>query len=264
MKAFYIIILFLTIFSACTQTGDKKRNDAIVDTLSYTYKTYKLASSNIVDNDGKKDTTYYKASYPSFSRNDINELVSKQFITNINPDTQYNSIEEEGKAFIANFDDFIKMDEYPRAWYSEMKAQVTQNTKNFLAISLDLNNYTGGAHGNYAILYLNYDPVKKDTLSLHDIIPETKYTHLTKVGEEIFRKQEGLSADQPLGDAYFFEENNFHLNSNFTLTPKGLLFLYNVYEIKPYAAGSTELLIPYQSIDSLLTDQGKLIQTQLK
>lgn len=263
MKAFYITIFSVAILSACNQSGEKKKAVA-VDTLNYAYKTYILASSNVVDNDGKKDTSYYKAIYPSFDKKEINELVSKQFITNINPDTQYNSIEEEGKAFIANFDDFIKMDEYPRAWYSELNAKVIQNTKDYLALSIDLNNYTGGAHGNYSTLYLNYDLSKNDTLSLNDIIPQAKYSQLTKVGEEIFRKQEGLTTNQSLSDSYFFEDNLFHLNTNFTLTSKGLLFLYNIYEIKPYAAGSTELLIPYQLIDSLMTDQGKLIQSQLK
>lgn len=263
MKVFYISILSLIILSACNRNVDKKK-EVVADTINYTYKTYYLASNNVVENDGQKDTSYYKVVYPSFNKKEINELVSKQFITNINPDTQYNSIEEEGKAFIANFDDFIKMDEYPRAWYSELNAKVIQNTKDYLALSIDLNNYTGGAHGNYSTLYLNYDLSKNDTLGLHDIIPQIKYPQLTKIGEDIFRKQENLTADQTLGDSYFFEDNAFHLNSNFTLTSKGLLFLYNIYEIKPYAAGSTKLLIPYQLIDSLMTDRGKLIQSQLK
>ena len=42
------------------------------------------------------------------------------------------------------------------------------------------------------------------------------------------------------------------VNDNFTLTPKGLKFLYNVYEIKAYAFGVTELEIPYEDLKEIL------------
>jgi len=35
-------------------------------------------------------------------------------------------------------------------------------------------------------------------------------------------------------------------------TDKGLKFLYNVYEIKPYASGITELEIPYEDLKGIL------------
>jgi hypothetical protein len=36
------------------------------------------------------------------------------------------------------------------------------------------------------------------------------------------------------------------------LTPVGIRFLYNQYEIKPYAAGQTDLVVPYTQIKQLL------------
>ncbi|QEL03220.1 DUF3298 and DUF4163 domain-containing protein [Olivibacter sp. LS-1] len=251
------------LFLSCN-LNNERRTVAKADTLRYRYQHYILSSKEVVDNDGKKDTTYFKAIFPEFEQKEINDLIKRQFTANRQPDTQYNSIEQEAKAFIENYEDFVKMDEYPRAWYSEMHAKVLQNKPSFLSLSLELSDYTGGAHGNYNTLFYNYDPLKVDTIGLEKIIPVEKQQSLTKIAEVIFRKQEGLSTEQALDESYFFEDNRFHLNNNFTLTPKGLLFLYNVYEIKPYAAGITELMIPYEQIDSLMTEEGKHIRTQLR
>jgi hypothetical protein len=51
---------------------------------------------------------------------------------------------------------------------------------------------------------------------------------------------------------YFFENQRFILNDNFVLTQKGIKFLFNVYEIKPYTAGITELEIPYEKLNGIL------------
>jgi hypothetical protein len=48
--------------------------------------------------------------------------------------------------------------------------------------------------------------------------------------------------------------------TNFSVTPIGIKFLYNQYEIKPYAAGITELFIPYAQIKSLLRPNSVVTQ----
>lgn len=53
-------------------------------------------------------------------------------------------------------------------------------------------------------------------------------------------------------NGYLFEKGRFVLNDNFTLTQTGIKFLYNVYEIKPYVAGITELEIPYSDLKDIL------------
>jgi len=264
MKLVYIFLFSALTLSACNSADNQTGISSTLDTLPYRYESYAVHSKHVIDNEDRKDTTYFKAFYPIFEEVEINKLISRQLTANGNPDTQYNSVQEEAAAFIENFDDFIKKDEYPRAWHTELNAKVIQNTTDYLALSLDVSNYTGGAHGNYATLFFNYDAAKKDTIGLERIIPSSKQGELTNIAERIFRKQEGIDSGQALDESYFFEDNLFHLNTNFTLSQKGLLFLYNVYEIKPYAAGTTELLIPYEQIDSLMTDQSKLIRKQLK
>ena len=41
-------------------------------------------------------------------------------------------------------------------------------------------------------------------------------------------------------------------SKNFLLSPDGIKFYYNAYEIAPYAAGPTEITIPYESLKDIL------------
>ena len=42
------------------------------------------------------------------------------------------------------------------------------------------------------------------------------------------------------------------MTDNFALTKDGLKFVYNPYEIAPYAMGQQEIVIPYSELKSLL------------
>jgi hypothetical protein len=86
---------------------------------------------------------------------------------------------------------------------------------------------------------------------------------LTKVADSIFRKQENLTPTASLKNDYFFKGDQFSLNKNFLITPLGLKFLYNQYEIKPYAAGQTVLDIPYAQIKTLL-QPGTVVDRYIK
>ena len=87
---------------------------------------------------------------------------------------------------------------------------------------------------------------------MDDIFVEGYQENLNKIAEKIFRTDEKLSDTTSLATNYFFDKNKFSLNKNFMVTPQGVSFLYNEYEIKPYSAGQTTLLIPYSQIKSLL------------
>ena len=74
---------------------------------------------------------------------------------------------------------------------------------------------------------------------------------MTKIGERIFRNDEKISSTASLTENYFFENGKFNLPENFYISNKGLVFLYNPYEIKPYVAGTTELVIPFANLKKI-------------
>jgi hypothetical protein len=101
--------------------------------------------------------------------------------------------------------------------------------------------------------FLNWNTKANKSITLSDILVKDYKDKLTPQVEAIFRKRRKAQQMMlSLAQDYFFKDNKFALNNNFSITPVGLKFLYNQYEIKPYAAGQTSLLIPYTKIKSLL------------
>lgn len=98
--------------------------------------------------------------------------------------------------------------------------------------------YLGGAHGSYVIIYYNLDRPTGRLLSIRDFVPADKEKQVLKAMEEQLckdweakdmtelRERTGITM---LGDLY--------LTNNFTLKGDSICFLFNQYEIAPYAAG---------------------------
>jgi hypothetical protein len=206
------------------------------------------------------DTTYFYVSYPEFADAKINEYVQSHLVL----DSGASSIEEMGRKFIMDYDKTYDELEYKWAWYQEKKDSVQVQTNSYIGFSSNFESFTGGAHGVYYTLYNNYDVKENKELLIGDIIDQNHSEELTKIAEAIFREQEGISETHSLTDGYFFENGIFSLPNNFILQHDGILFLYNIYEIKPYVSGYTKLLIPYGSIQDMLTSKGKEIIAELK
>lgn len=122
--------------------------------------------------------------------------------------------------------------------------------KNFATIRDEAYYFTGGAHGFGVTVYSvisaktgqpaeSWRSLVTDTLALMQLA-ETEFRQLKKIPEGTPTSQE------------WFWNGKFYLTDNFGLTTGGMLFYYNQYEIAPYSAGATELLIPWEEISPLL------------
>jgi hypothetical protein len=59
-----------------------------------------------------------------------------------------------------------------------------------------------------------------------------------------------MKRNEPLSNALF--ENSIEPTNNFCITKKGILFLYNPYEIAAYAMGEIELFIPFEELKTVV------------
>jgi len=107
-------------------------------------------------------------------------------------------------------------------------------------------NFQGGAHGIGGRNFVNYDIDTKKELSLNELV-DFNNSKFLKIAEIAYRQSDKLLPDENLMDAGWLE-NSFVLAGNFAVTTKGLLFHYNPYEIKSYASGMSEFIIPYYKI----------------
>ncbi len=136
-------------------------------------------------------------------------------------------------------------------WTFELTSHAELLAGSFLSLRTNADVFTGGAHPNSFTQLSSYELTRPDRLSLKEVVTDT--LALEQIAEEIFRQDKELDKTVNLdAEGFLFIDGKFSLNRNFQLTPKGLLFFFNSYEIAAYAYGPTELLIPYEKIKSIL------------
>lgn len=124
------------------------------------------------------------------------------------------------------------------------------NEKSLLSVGYGTYEYTGGAHGNHSTTLATYDLAQKKALTLNDVfLPKYEKT-INKALANAVRRQFNIKPNEPLSNNLF--GNSIESTNNFCITPKGILFLYNPYEIAAYAMGEIELFVPFQDVKSVV------------
>jgi len=141
-------------------------------------------------------------------------------------------------------------------WDDEYTLELFSSTKHTFTISFSGGGYTGGAHGNYGISFSNYNIKNGKKINLSDLISNGKKS-LSRAVEKYYRQKNGIKPNENL-TSYDWFNDKFILAENFAITDKGIYFLYNSYEIKPYSSGQTNLLVPYKYLKNVLDFSGVL------
>ena len=139
-------------------------------------------------------------------------------------------------------------------WSLESSIDIDDSHDDFVQLQLSGWSYTGGAHGNGATnTYIIEKSTGKEVL-FNDFFSDP--TAVTKLAEVYFRKLFELENDADLEEAgFWFENNQFHLNNNFSIVGDKIVFLYNRYEIAPYSGGETVLEISIEEIKSFINSK---------
>lgn len=231
-------------------TDTTKRKDQA--DLSFKYDSVKVYSKHMMTSENGTDTSKAVIVYPVFADQQINHFIEQKVMSFADEGEHYKSYQDFSKSFIENFDKFSNENKgYGQTWFMEAKIEVVSQLPEYLSTLVTHVSYEGGAHPNSVFTYLNYDPSTHKEITLQSLILPGAMEKLNAVAEKIFRKNEKLSPDESLKDTYFFENDKFSINQNFTITSKGLKFLYNPYEIKAYAFGTTELIVPFAELKEI-------------
>lgn len=254
----FIIPCAAFLFAACSSNKSKiNKPDITRDTLSYAYRNIKERAA---DCGNKPDTgcTVAKITYPVFvSQNTLNDTVEARLLNLLLPGNRpADELKTQAKNFVADYDKFFldkRNKKLPRIpFYSATYAKVLRQDSSLVTLQTGGYSFAGGAHGGTLAFFINWNTKAQKLITLDDIFQTGYKQQLTATAEKIFRKNENLKDTSSLARDYFFKGNKFALNDNFLITPIGIRFFFNQYEIKPYAAGSTDLFIPYSSISNLL------------
>jgi hypothetical protein len=144
-------------------------------------------------------------------------------------------------------------------YWEEKTVKVLYQSPRIVSLEFDDESFTGGAHPNFYSNYQNFDDATGATLRLGDLLTPGYEVPLTRIAEREFRKARKLAPEASLSHAgYLFDHDQFRLTPNYAVGPGGLIFLYNLYSIAPYALGITELHIDYGWIRDLIRPDGPL------
>jgi hypothetical protein len=192
--------------------------------------------------------------------NIINAEINKNLLEMLsdlasNPDeAKASSIEEATAAFFDSFGE--DGEQYGQRWSNEIDWDIHNNAHHVLSFALNKYYYTGGAHPNYMSQNFNFNLNNGKLIQLSDIFEGDYKKILLQAAEKELRKQQDIPAKAPLSDFIF--EDELTLNDDFYLSPEGITFVYDPYEIAPYAFGTITLPIAFKDIKSIVKKDGLL------
>jgi hypothetical protein len=170
--------------------------------------------------------------------------------------------QELARNFLQQFEAHAPQEDLQAYWYADIQVKVITDQPDYTVVTCEKDFFTGGAHDLYDHLYLNYDKRNHRMVTLDSQLKPNAQNQLKAIAERIFRKNEGLNPTAEL-DGYFFKDEQFALPADFTITDKGVSFYYQYNEIKPFAAGTTQLLVPFAELKNLV-QPGSVLAGQMK
>nr|CAA6829477.1 MAG: Unknown protein [uncultured Thiotrichaceae bacterium] len=148
------------------------------------------------------------------------------------------------------------------SWELDRSIRIVFTTKNMITLLFEEYGYTGGAHpySGYRYSVLSLEDGRQ--IQLADLLNPAYEAALNVAGEKIFRETRKLKEEETLEEQGFaFPNDVFSLNDNFGVLKEGLDFIFNSYEIAPYALGPTQFTVPYEDIQELVSPEGELGQS---
>jgi hypothetical protein len=146
------------------------------------------------------------------------------------------------------------MPDVPQHWTVYRKVDVTKPTPRipFLVFRLTTLDYLGGAHPSMVIQSMVYTPTG-EAVGLEDILIPGYERTLVDIVTTYVRRARNIKNNTSLEKAgLWLVDGRLPLAKTWYPSDRGLVFLYNTYEIAPYAAGPTEVVLPWKRISHLL------------
>ncbi|HBZ65785.1 MAG TPA: hypothetical protein DEO70_03035 [Bacteroidales bacterium] len=147
--------------------------------------------------------------------------------------------------FVGNWQKTMDDFEGPcQGWTISRKIEPLLNKSGLFSLSALDFSFMGGAHPNTQIRLMTFDLTTGQPVDIRLIINNDQQDAFLKRVEKSFRQVHELSDTASWSYNGFWFDKGFSLPQYMALTPDGLYLMYNQYEVAPYAAGTTELMIP--------------------
>lgn len=258
----YCSILALIIFSSCgTQKGDNSSGD----NSNIEYVSYNETKS--INDNGSIELKINIIKFKDESESFLNQYIQSDlgnYFGFENHKFDNNSLNEKTlnilvTKYIRNLsNDYSDLDQDSFELLSSIIIDTDYSISNLIVLKLTSESYLGGAHGAYSTEYKVFDTKKKLQLKAEDIFDMES---LTTISYDYFLTERGISKKEVnvKDEGFWFKDDKFHLNDNFTIDEKNITFIFNPYEIASYADGQIEVVVPLSKLDKVIKEEYKYI-----
>lgn len=135
-------------------------------------------------------------------------------------------------------------DSYFYSMFNEI--QVARADSQVISLLEMYSDYTGGAHGNYGFIGTTFDAVSGEILELEDILKDDDGFR-ARAADAIKKELEEKYGEELFPDYADTVEKMWSVDGGpkWYLNGAGITFIFNPYEVGPYAMGEVRIMLPY-------------------
>lgn len=184
----------------------------------------------------------------------IKELVQKK--QNLSSSKTVKQVIEKNKndyfkEYLETNKEFEQEYSYMANWERQNGVNVVFNDNYFTTLAFFAYQYSGGAHGGYSEEFLIIDTKNGKEIKLNDIFDKSALVILQK---RMLKKAYAYTNSEnatSLEDAGYLVDK-IEVTDNFSLNERGITFVYQQYEIAPYAAGMPAFMFTWDEIKDII------------
>ena len=189
------------------------------------------------------------------TRNEIAEEDNQRIIAISYPSIGVKEIDDDIKSFVDEQVKTFKEIEYVSFGGGDVKYYLyieyfsTMLNKDIISFKFNRSDYTGGAHGNQDVISFTYNIKEKKKIELSNFFNSESY--LQKISDLSI---EDLLKD-PFAEESWIKEGagaNIDNYNRFIVTENAFIFYFPPYQVAPYAAGETQVIILFNNLKDIL------------
>lgn len=165
----------------------------------------------------------------------------------------------EGKEAIDSYGEDMDAAATWMSYEEQAEGKVVFQEGNFLSYQFKVYSYMGGAHGNTTTANRVFDLNSQQAITLSNLFSAD---NLAQVGvllrQALATLNECESVEQLAQAGIFFSANEIEPTDNFLLDGKGLTWIYDPYEIAPYAYGPVTVSLTWKELNDLLDPESSV------
>ena len=160
---------------------------------------------------------------------------------------------QEGKEAIDSYGEDMQAAATWMSYEEQVEGTLVYQEGPFLSYQLKVYSFMGGAHGNTTTTNRVFDMSNQVTITLSSLFTDESLIALAeKLRQTLAEQNNCKTIDELIQTGLFFSAGDIEPTDNFLLDDNGLTWIYDPYEIAPYAFGPVTVCLAWKDIEGLL------------